>query len=77
MKKPLTYSTPAAIDCEKLLRHPRYATAALTHALALAVLAPDQLRRNRAIRLAEKIAAGYTADQVAGAKRNAEKIFRK
>jgi len=67
----------AAIDCECLLRHPLLATAALTHALALALLAPDQLQRNRAIRLAAKIGAGCTPHQIAGAKRNVEKIFKK
>jgi len=50
------------------------ATDALTKALVLALLAPDQARADRAIALAESIGAGCTAKQVATAKRNAAKI---
>ena len=49
-------------------------TAALTNALVLALLAPDQARADRAIALAESIGAGCTAKQVATAKRNAAKL---
>ncbi len=49
-------------------------TAALTHALVLALLAPDQARADRAIALAESIGAGCTKRQVATAKRNAAKL---
>ena len=49
-------------------------TTALTRALVLAVLAPDQARADRAIALAESIGAGCTAKQVAQAKRNAAKL---
>jgi len=49
-------------------------TTALTHALVLALLAPDQARANKAIALAESIGAGCTARQVAAAKRNAAKL---
>ena len=49
-------------------------TTALTHALFLALLAPDQARADRAIALAESIGAGCTAKQVATAKRNASKL---
>ena len=51
-------------------------TAALTNALVLALTAPDQARADRAIALAESIAAGCTAKQVATAKRNAAKLAR-
>jgi len=51
-------------------------TTALTRALVLAILAPDQQRANRAIALAESIGAGCTAKQVAAAKRNASKLAR-
>ena len=51
-------------------------TTALTHALVLAILAPDQARADRAIALAESIGAGCTAKQIAAAKRNAAKITR-
>jgi hypothetical protein len=51
-------------------------TAALTRALVLAITAPDQQRADRAIALAESIAAGCTAKQVAQAKRNAAKLAR-
>ena len=49
---------------------------ALTNALLLALLAPDQARADRAIALAESIGAGCTAKQVAAAKRNAAKLAR-
>jgi hypothetical protein len=51
-------------------------TEALTHALVLALLAPDQARAERAIALAESIGAGCTAKQVTTAKRNAAKLAR-
>ena len=51
-------------------------TTALTHALILAILAPDQQRADRAIALAESIGASCTAKQVATAKRNAAKLAR-
>jgi len=51
-------------------------TTALTRALVLAILAPDQSRADRAIALAESIAAGCTTKQVATAKRNAAKLLR-
>ena len=47
---------------------------ALTHALLLALLAPDQARADRAIALAESIGAGCTPRQIATAKRNASKL---
>lgn len=47
---------------------------ALTHALILAITAPDQQRADRAIALAESIGAGCTKRQVATAKRNAAKL---
>ena len=49
-------------------------TAALTRALVLALLAPDQQRADRAIALAESIGAGCTKRQIATAKRNAAKL---
>jgi hypothetical protein len=49
-------------------------TTALTHALVLAITAPDQARADRAIALAESIGAGCTAKQIAAAKRNAVKL---
>jgi len=49
-------------------------TQALTHALILAITAPDQQRADRAIALAESIGAGCTAKQIAAAKRNAAKL---
>jgi hypothetical protein len=49
---------------------------ALTHALILAITAPDQQRADRAIALAESIGAGCTQKQIAIAKRNAAKITR-
>lgn len=51
-------------------------TTALTHALVLALLAPNQARADRAIALAESIGAGCTQKQIAIAKRNAAKITR-
>ena len=47
---------------------------ALTHALVLALLAPDQARSDKAVALAESIAAGCTPKQIAAAKRNAAKL---
>lgn len=49
-------------------------TAALTHALLLAITAPDQARADHAIALAESIGAGCTPRQIATAKRNASKL---
>jgi hypothetical protein len=49
-------------------------TAELTHALVLAILAPDQERVDRAIAMAEEIAANCTAKQIASAKRAAIKL---
>ncbi len=49
-------------------------TEALTHALILAITAPDQARADRAIALAESIGAGCTAKQIVTAKRNAAKL---
>ena len=51
-------------------------TTALTHALVLAILAPDQARADKAIALAESIGAGCTPKQIAAAKRNAIKLAR-
>ena len=51
-------------------------TDALTNALVLALLAPDQARADRAIALAELIGAGCTPKQIAAAKRNAVKLAR-
>ena len=51
-------------------------TAALTRALVLAILAPDQARADKAIALAESIGAGCTPKQIAAAKRNASKLAR-
>ena len=51
-------------------------TTALTRALVLALLAPDQARADRAIALAESIGAGCTKRQIATAKRNAAKLAR-
>ena len=51
--------------------------AALTHALVLALTAPDQARADRAIALAESIGAGCTKRQVATAKRNAARLAAK
>jgi hypothetical protein len=47
---------------------------ALTHALILAITAPDQARADRAIALAESIGAGCTKRQIEQAKRNAAKL---
>jgi hypothetical protein len=49
-------------------------TTALTRALVLAILAPDQARADRAIALAESIGVGCTKRQIATAKRNAAKL---
>ena len=49
-------------------------TTALTRALILAILAPDQARADKAIALAESIGAGCTPKQIATAKRNASKL---
>jgi hypothetical protein len=51
-------------------------TEALTKALVLALLAPDQARADRAIALAESIGAGCTAKQISAAKRNAAKLLK-
>ena len=47
---------------------------ALTHALVLAIIAPDQARADKAVALAESIASGCTAKQISAAKRNAAKL---
>ena len=52
-------------------------TTALTHALLLAITAPDQARADRAIALAESIGAGCTPKQIASAKRAAVKLASK
>ena len=52
-------------------------TTALTHALLLALTAPDQARSARATALAESIAQDCTPRQVATAKRNASKLAAK
>ena len=49
-------------------------TALLTHALVLAILAPDQARADRAVAMAEEIAANLTPKQIASAKRAAVKL---
>ena len=49
-------------------------TLALTHALVLAILAPDQARADRAVAMAEEIAANLTLKQIASAKRAAVKL---
>jgi len=51
-------------------------TAALTRALVLALLAPNQARADRAIALAESIGAGCTPRQIAQAKRNAARLMK-
>ena len=51
-------------------------TAALTHALLLALTAPDQERSARATALAESIAQDCTPKQIASAKRAAVKLAR-
>ena len=50
---------------------------ALTHALLLALLAPDQSRSARATALAESIAQDCTPKQIASAKRAAVKLASK
>ena len=52
-------------------------TTALTPALILALLAPNQHCADRAIALAESIGLGCTKRQVATAKRNASKLAAK
>ena len=52
-------------------------TTALTNALVLALLAPDQERSARATALAETIAQGCTPKQIASAKRAAVKLASK
>lgn len=52
-------------------------TAALTHALLLAITAPDQARSARATALAESIAQDCTPKQIASAKRAAVKLASK
>ena len=52
-------------------------TAALTHALVLALTAPDQERSARATALAESIAQDCTPKQIAIAKRAAVKLASK
>jgi hypothetical protein len=47
---------------------------ALTRALVLAIIAPDQARADRAIALAESIGACCTQKQIATAKRNASRL---
>ena len=49
---------------------------ALTHALFLAITAPDQARADKAIALAELIGMGCTPKQIAAAKRAAAKLAR-
>jgi hypothetical protein len=49
-------------------------TTELTHALVLAILAPDQERVDRAIAMAEEIASRLTPKQIASAKRAAIKL---
>jgi hypothetical protein len=51
-------------------------TALLTHALVLAILAPDQQRADRAVAMAEEIAANLTPKQIASAKRAAIRLAR-
>jgi hypothetical protein len=51
-------------------------TALLTHALVLALLAPDQARADRAVAMAEEIAVNLTAKQIASAKREAVRLSR-
>lgn len=52
-------------------------TDALTNALVLALIAPDQARSARATALAESIAQDCTAKQIASAKRAALKLAAK
>ena len=49
-------------------------TEALTNALVLAILAPDQESVDRAVKIAEEIAANLTPKQIASAKRAAIKL---
>jgi hypothetical protein len=49
-------------------------TALFTHALVLALLAPDQQRADRAVAMAEEIAANLTPKQIASAKREAVRL---
>ena len=49
-------------------------TAEPTNALVLAILAPDQESVDRAIKMAEEIAANLTPKQIASAKRAAIKL---
>ena len=51
-------------------------TGLLTHALILAILAPDQARADRAVAMAEEIAANLTPKQIASAKRDAVRLAR-
>lgn len=51
-------------------------TTLLTHALVLAILAPDQARADRATTMAEEIAANLTVKQIASAKRAAVRLAR-
>jgi hypothetical protein len=51
-------------------------TAKLTHALILAILAPDQERTDRAVAMAEKIASNLTPKQIASAKRAVAKLLK-
>lgn len=52
-------------------------TDALTNALVLALIAPDQARSARATALAESIAQDCTSKQIASAKRAALKLASK
>jgi hypothetical protein len=52
------------------------ATTLLTNALILAILAPNQARADRAVAMAEEIAANLTPKQIASAKRAAVKLAR-
>ena len=52
-------------------------TALLTHALVLAITAPDQERAERATTMAEEIASNCTSKQIASAKRAAVKLANK
>ena len=52
-------------------------TAALTNALVLALIAPDQARSARATALAESIAQDCSPKQIASAKRAAVKLASK
>ena len=52
------------------------ATTLLSNALILAILAPNQARADRAVAMAEEIAANLTPKQIASAKRAAVKLAR-